>query len=359
MLSRMFSELYGGNYRKLLVVPAVFFLLFLIAIFVFPGIEQGLDLTGGTMIVVRSDTPIDSEKVNSLLSAQYPLQELQVTSISSPAGYGTVIQYSKNQDLFDAEERIDDANSLLISNSEQAKQLAIDAMNSLQKYTSPPSTVGLSAQETVDAAKETFIKAKESFDLSLQNQISKELGLGEEAKFQKTEIGPSLGESFWESSIWVAGIALLLVIIVIFIFFREIIPSLAVIAAAIFDISGALALMTVFGFPLTLASIPALLMLIGYSVDTDILLTTRLLKRKEKNAKERTIDSMKTGLTMTLTTLAALVSMLILSYFSQILIIFQIAAVLFFGLLADLISTWFMNAPILLWYVESKKREFE
>jgi len=46
--------------------------------------------------------------------------------------------------------------------------------------------------------------------------------------------------------------------------------------------------------------------------------------------------------------------MLIVSYFYQIEVIFQIAAILFFGLLADLISTWFMNAPLLLWHIENK-----
>ena len=113
--------------------------------------------------------------------------------------------------------------------------------------------------------------------------------------------------------------------------------------------------MAVFKVPLSLATIPALLMLVGYSVDTDIMLTTRLLKRREGTAADRTIGAMKTGLTMTFTTLAALTVMLSISFFNQITIIFEIAAVIFFGLLGDLISTWMMNAPILLWYVEKKK----
>jgi preprotein translocase subunit SecF len=46
--------------------------------------------------------------------------------------------------------------------------------------------------------------------------------------------------------------------------------------------------------------------------------------------------------------------MLVVSYFYQIEVIYQIAAVLFFGLVGDLISTWLMNAPVLLWYIESK-----
>ena len=115
--------------------------------------------------------------------------------------------------------------------------------------------------------------------------------------------------------------------------------------------------MAIFQIPLSLATIPALLMLIGYSVDTDIMLTTTVLKRREKELHERAGDALVTGLTMTTTTVAALFVMLILSYFGQIIIVFEIAAVLLFGLFADLISTWFMNAEILLWYAKRKNKK--
>ena len=65
---------------------------------------------------------------------------------------------------------------------------------------------------------------------------------------------------------------------------------------------------------------------------------------------------MKTGLTMTFTTLAAVTAMVLISYFSQIMFIFEVAIVILFGLIADLISTWFMNAPVLLLYAEKKQK---
>ena len=43
--------------------------------------------------------------------------------------------------------------------------------------------------------------------------------------------------------------------------------------------------MSLLGIPLSLASVGALLMLIGYSVDTDILLTTQGSKKKGRNHK--------------------------------------------------------------------------
>jgi len=203
-------------------------------------------------------------------------------------------------------------------------------------------------------ARNAIIDAKTNFDTQLQTFLVNEFDLPETLAFQKKEIGAALGKAFWETGIFVAIVAFILITIVIFIFFREIVPSLAIILAASFDILGGIGLMAFFGIPLSLVSIPALLMLVGYSVDTDILLTTRVLKRKGKTAADRAGESMKTGLTMTTTTFVALLSMLIISYFTQISVIFEITAVLLFGLASDTISTWFMNAPLLLWYAERK-----
>jgi preprotein translocase subunit SecF len=114
--------------------------------------------------------------------------------------------------------------------------------------------------------------------------------------------------------------------------------------------------MDVFGVALTLGTVAALLMLIGYSVDTDILLTTRLLKRKGE-LNEKIIDAMKTGLTMTTTTLAALLALFIVSSgsvmsFIRIDIIRDISVVLIFGLIADIVNTWMTNVGILRLYIE-------
>lgn len=151
--------------------------------------------------------------------------------------------------------------------------------------------------------------------------------------------------------------------IVVFIIFRTFVPSIAVVVSAFADIAFAAAMMNVFGIVLSLGTVAALLMLIGYSVDTDILLTTRLLKRKgELDDKIR--DAMKTGLTMTTTTLAALVALFfvssgsyLVSTFTRIDIIRDISVVLIFGLIADIINTWMTNVGILRWYIERQGQE--
>lgn len=179
------------------------------------------------------------------------------------------------------------------------------------------------------------------------------------SEYTKVEIkhmGEVISKSLQEQALRAIILSFLGMAIVVFIIFRTFTPSIAVVISAFADIAFAAAMMDVFGVALSLGTVAALLMLIGYSVDTDILLTTRLLKRKgELNDKIR--DAMKTGLTMTTTTLAALIALFIVSSgtvmsFIRIDIIRDISVVLIFGLFADIVNTWMTNVGILRWYIE-------
>ncbi len=138
----------------------------------------------------------------------------------------------------------------------------------------------------------------------------------------------------------------------IYIYIKNSVPAFAVMLSAFADIVMTLALVNFLGMKISSAGIVAFLMLIGYSVDTDILLTTRLLKRKSSINKEL-FEAFKTGTTMTLTSIIAVATALIVVYsFSTILN--QIFIVLLIGLGFDLVNTWLSNASIIKWYVESK-----
>ena len=176
------------------------------------------------------------------------------------------------------------------------------------------------------------------------------------------EIGPVLSEEAM-GQIYIAMLfAFLFMAITVFIVFREPVPSVAIILAALCDILIALGGMSIFKIPLSIASVGALLMLIGYSVDTDILLTTRLLKRREGTVEQRAKNAMHTGLTMSF---AAIAAMAILFIVTKILMpeattLSNISAVLVIGLIGDILSTWLMNLGILKTYIDwrqSKKQE--
>jgi len=166
--------------------------------------------------------------------------------------------------------------------------------------------------------------------------------------------GSVLSQGFYRSLLVALLIAFVLMAIVVFALFKTIIPSLAVIQAAITDTTFPLAVMNILGMRVSTAGIAALLMLIGYSVDTDIMLTNRVLKRKEFPLLKRISDSAKTGLTMTLTSLFAVFS----AYFFAISpVLKQVFFILSVGLATDIISTWFGNAGILKWWCDRHKIE--
>ncbi len=169
-------------------------------------------------------------------------------------------------------------------------------------------------------------------------------------------VGPVLSNQALNQVYWALGFAFLFMSITVFIIFRDIVPSIAVILAAVSDIIISIAGMSLFGIPLSLASVGAILMLIGYSVDTDILLTTRLLKRKEGTINKRALDAMKTGITMSISAIAAMAALYLVTVFiiPEAVVLSNIAAVLIIGLVADILVTWLMNLGILKWYLEGR-----
>ncbi len=196
-----------------------------------------------------------------------------------------------------------------------------------------------------------IIEASGVESVGIVDFLEEKYEIGEE-NYTSGYMGPSLGTSFFKEVIIALIFAFVLMAIVVFITFRVPAPSLFVILAATSDIICTWAVLILLNIKLTSAGIAAFLMLVGYSVDTDILLTTRVLKRKEGTVFERVIKAMKTGMTMSLTSLSAVILVLI---FTQSEIIRQIMLILFIGLIFDLLNTWLQNAGILRWYLEKKK----
>ncbi len=178
------------------------------------------------------------------------------------------------------------------------------------------------------------------------NTVIEEVGKIAEIKGTSVEtVGPSLGETFWRQAQLAVLFAFIAMSIVIFIMFREVGPSTAVIVAAMFDIIITAAIMDVLGITLSLGTLAALLLLIGYSVDTDVLLTTEVIKTG-KGVEKGSRSAFKTGITMTATTVGALLVVLLIPTSP---ILNQIVTVLAIGLIVDSILTWIINVNILRW----------
>ena len=164
------------------------------------------------------------------------------------------------------------------------------------------------------------------------------------------QIGEMFGKTLQRQAFFAVLLSFIGMSIVVLIAFRSLVPAGAVVLAAFSDIVITAAIMNVIGIPLSLGTTAALLMLIGYSVDSDILLTTRVLKRRGK-LDEKLSGAFRTGIIMTTTTLSAVAAMWVVSTAGQIQIISEIASVLLIGLFVDLMNTWMLNAGILKEYV--------
>ncbi len=165
------------------------------------------------------------------------------------------------------------------------------------------------------------------------------------------QIGAALGESFFEQSMTALIVAFVFMGFVVFFVFRSFVPSVAVIWCAFSDIICTIAVMQAFGISLSLASFAGLLLVLGYSIDTDILLTTRIIKRREGSVMERSAGAFKTGVTMTATTMVALTALYLVSGATAL---GEISTVLIIALLIDMPNTWLTNLGVVRWWSEKK-----
>jgi len=345
-----YSKFYSKNYRLYLVIPAIVLLLCLVLIFSL-GLKKGVDLSGGTLISIHTTQSINPDDVTNYLQTQYGFQDVSVTLSKGVANNRLDIQYMQESNMNDLRLKISGIKGLENQTTaiQQTKELLTQYnydLNSLNAKDYKSWMSGLDLLYNTEKNKrvnEILTDLTNKFGFDSNNVAIK-------------EISPTLSESFYSKAILVSLIAIIGIIIVIFLAYREFVPSGAIILCGIIDIIGGLTGMAIFNVPLSLVSIPTLLMLLGYSIDTDIMLTTKLLKRNEGSAVERAGDSMRTGLIMTSTAIITIIIMLIFSILYNISVFFEISIILLFGLVVDIIATWLMNGPVLLWYAEHRKK---
>jgi len=298
--SEKFEKIYDKNYKKLLFIPAILLVLSLAYIGYFYSvngdfIKKDVSLTGGTTITIFPENEINIQELNQHIS-----QSTEDFAVRELSDFRT-----GKQEAIIIESPITDTSS--------------------EEYSS-----------LID---------------SLETFLDYELIGGE--NFDVVSTGSALGDSFYKQLRFALILAFVFMALIVFFIFRTIAPSTAVILSAFADIMMTLAFVNFLGIKISSAGIMAFLMLIGYSVDTDIMLTTRLLKRQEM-VNHKLVNAFKTGITMTLTSIIAItIALIITKSFSVVL--GQIFTILIIGLSFDILNTWITNASILKWYVEGKK----
>lgn len=291
-------KFYKKEYKMLLIIPFIMLFLAMAQIgfqYATSGdfLNKDISLKGGLTMTVLTDKVVSPGAIESDILSVFPNNQVDARSISNAGEYaGYIIT------------------------------IDIDA-------------------EDIEGGKEFIKSVGSALNIKMDDDV-----------YTLESIGSSLGKSFFRETFTAVIIAFILMGLVVFIYFRTLVPSLAVILSAFSDMVVTMAIVNLMGMKIGTAGIAAFLMLIGYSVDSDILLTTKCLRRKGGDHFDRMLDAMGTGMMMTMTTIAAVTVAMI---FTQSEVIRQIMIILLIGLGVDIINTWIQNVGILRLYVENKR----
>ena len=229
----------------------------------------------------------------------------------------------------------------------------VEELENALKLEFPNSDINVRALSRTGTQIGFLVEASDVDSTKLINSIKNKFSGLTADDYSVETMGSSLGENFFKETFIAMIFAFLFMAIVVFAYFRTFVPSLAVVLAALSDIVVTISIVNLIVMKLGTAGIAAFLMLIGYSVDTDILLSTKVLKRSNGTIMERIYSAMTTGLTMSITTMIALIVALV---FTQSEVLKQIMTILLIGLVIDLVNTWIQNTGILRWYLERKNK---
>ena len=334
-----FEVWYNTNYKKILIIPAIVLglsILYLTFFFVQTGdiINKDVTLTGGTAITILTQESAQDLEIH--LSKL--IQDFEIKTISDNTGTQLeLIIITKNQDT-----------ATLKTSLEEFLNYELTSQNS--------STETTSASLSEDFYKQLIIAVILAF-FWMAAVVFLIFSTGKKTKFQviilNILLGFFLGNFLLSINPIISGIIFtMFTVFLVKIYIKKSVPAFAVMLCAFSSIVMTLALINFLGMQMSTAGIVAFLMLIGYSVDTDILLTTRLLKRKE-SVNKALLGAFKTGTTMTITSIIGITTALIAIYSFES-VLNQIFTILLIGLTFDLFNTWITNASIIKWYVQNK-----
>ncbi len=383
MQIKMPNIYYSKNVKFFLAIPVA---LMLISIYLSQGIVLDSSLGGGITMLLQTNTTMSASQISSLVSSK--LNTPSPTIVTSQGSVGITI--AANKSISDAENYLiafysynsnysayyvnytnytiglqrspSNATLLALKNSSSAEmaqnlkgmsQSLSSELNSLSPFVPVQSYNTSNPQEMLQVAQSAYSNASSVY----KNQvISKLHSIIPFTTYSYEQISPQQGQYFLGTVEQIIIIAFILISIVVLIIFRSAVPSFAIVFGAANDIIVALGAMAVFKIPLGVTSIAGLLMLLGYSIDTDVLAGIRILKRSEGTPEDRAYSAFKTGITMTSTAILAFGVLFAISIVEYVPTYYEIAGVVLFGLIGDILTTWLGNAVMILIHAKRRRR---
>lgn len=377
-------NIYHSRYLKFYVaVPLV---LMLISIYLSQNLILDSSLSGGVSIILQAHTSLSAQQLATALAQKLNVPpptvqigggQVQVTidankSLSDGENYliglyaynsnytQDVLNYTNykialesspsNQSLAKLAAESQAAENASYAGMQTYLNLELKSLSPLTGSISPNST---SAATLVTFGQNSYTNASNIYKTRIMNGISQVIPY---SSYSYQEITVQESSFFLQQLETIIVAAFILISIVVFFIFRTVVPSFAVVFGAANDMIVAIGAMALFHIPLGIASIGGLLMLLGYSIDTDVLTAIRIIKRHEGTPEERAYGSMKTGLTMTTTAIVSFAVLFIVSLIAYVPTYYEISGVVLFGLIGDLFTTWLGNASMILMYMKRKER---
>ncbi|MFA5992302.1 MAG: hypothetical protein WC796_01180 [Candidatus Pacearchaeota archaeon] len=331
---------FDKNYKKLLLIPAVLLIFCFVFMFFFYSqnhdiIKKDISLTGGTSIQVTSN--IDIATLQSALDTKFKETSVrQVSDILTGEQVAFIVETRANT-------------TEIVPFLENYLGFKLTDKNSSIEFTGSTIGEGFYIQLMLAILFAFIFMGTVVFFIFSDNLKIKLLIVA------LSLITPILFFMFNAISInWAFILSFIVLAISAYFYIRYSIPGFLVVACAFADLFMTLVTVNLLGMEVSTAGVVAFIMLIGYSVDTDILLTTRVLKRRGESTNSKIFGSFKTGITMTLTALAiVIVGFIFTSSFSKV--FHQLFTILIIGLIFDILNTWITNACLIKWYAEAKK----
>ncbi len=325
-----FTSFYEKNFRNLiifLIVLCIFSAGMLIANYIRTGdvIQRDVSLSGGISITIKTTQTIDMDALQRSLSSRFPDMSVNTRSLQiSGESAGVIIEASKPEKEAEITLYIE---SLFNSISED--DISVEIMGS---------ALGKSFfQEMFKSLLVAFLFMGAVFYFYFSDNTLFKFIIIILASIEFIFL-------FTTNDLLFLIVSLVVSSVTIFIYLKGSIPTLAALFAAFLDLFITLGIITALQVRLTSGGIAAFLMLIGYSIDTSILISTKLVKEGKKDGRSGLYDAMKTGMTMSLAGIAATgISFLLSNNYT----LKQIMMILVIGLIINFITCWIGNVAIL------------
>ncbi len=376
------------RYKLFILIPIALLLISLVFI---PHIRYDSSLAGGITVQFSTTNAITTRGLTSSMASVIPGATASVSRVG--AVYTASVTIPENSSIVDANDKL----LALYSDYNAYSSAELNLVSASTGLKSDPSNSTLKSEHASAQANVTASLSKMSTDLGAElallspfisanssaysynsSNAAGMLAVGKDAysasssaykskvlsgmrsvvpftSYSYEEVTPTLGAFFLNHMIQIIIASFVIIAIAVFAVFRIPIPSLAVVFGAGNDILIALGAMGAFGIPMGLASVGGLLMLIGYSIDTEMLSSIRILKRSEDTVTHRAFSTMKTGTTMTAAAIISFATLFIIAYVFYIPTYIEIAGVALFGLIGDIFTTWFGNTVMIVWYKSSRE----